>query len=199
MAMTMAASGQALAPPRPPASSLHPLLLLDEFLESLEKENGATNDATRNEPKTAANIENDATIALPEQSLDKRRDHILRVADYLYGGSILEAALAVLDTEGAIRQVTSHPSERKAFLVRGASSRPNQASTDYFCLTQGIQYCSCRSYFERAKSDPKGLCKHLLALKLMPALECPCRKETVPDAEFSGYLIRRMLPRENIC
>ena len=187
-------------PPRPPASSLHPLLLLDEFLESLKKpapakETNAEDDETRID----ANNDNAVTAATRAQSLDKRRDYILRVVDFLYGGSMLEAALAVLDTEGAIRQVTAHPSERHAFLVRGAS-RQNNVATDYFCLVEsdGLQYCSCRSYFERAKNDPKGLCKHLLALKLMLPLECSFRKETVPDAEFSGYLLRRILPRESI-
>lgn len=118
---------------------------------------------------------------------------------------MLEAALAVLETEGAVRQVTAHPSGRTAFVVRGsaaASSRQTTAhvaaASDYFCLcSDEIQYCSCRSYFERAKNDPHGLCKHTLAIKLMPSLACPCRKETVPDAEFSGYLLRRILPRES--
>lgn len=194
--MNNMANGQTFTPPRPPASSLHPLLLLDEFLESLETTNAANEDTVKDDDqKVAANDENAA------QALDKRRDYILRVADYLYGGSMLEASLAVLDTDGAIRQVTAHPSERQAFLVRGAASRQSRVTTDYFCLSSsgdnGIQYCSCRSYFERAKSDPKGLCKHLLALKLMKPLECPCRKETIPDAEFSGYLLRRMLPRDS--
>jgi len=193
-------TGQGSTPPRPPASSLHPLLLLDEFLESLEKSNEGkeTNGGSKDDSRVDANGENAATQAL---SLDKRRDHILRIADFLYGGSMLEAALAVLDTEGVIRQVTASPSERTALLVRGAASRQTNVATDYFCLlaskSDGLQYCSCRSYFERAKNDPKGLCKHLLALKLMSPLECTCRTETVPDAEFSGYLLRRMLPRES--
>lgn len=179
-----------MAPPPPPASSLHPLLLLDEFLESLETNIGANHDNNNNDATTRVDADTEHITAL-----EKRRDYILRVADFLYGGSMLEAALAVLETQGAIRAVTAHPSGRKAFLVRGAASRQAQ---DYFCLlSQEIQYCSCRSYFERAKNDPHGLCKHTLAIKLMPSLACPCRKETVPDAEFSGYLLRRILPRES--
>lgn len=178
---------------RPPTSSLHPLLLLDEFLQSLETENESKeNSDETSETRVDADKKNKAT------ALEKQRDYVLRVADFLYGGSMLEAALAVLETDGAIRKVTSHPSQRSAFLVRGAASRQNHACTDYFCLvSKAIQYCSCRSYFERAKNDPKCLCKHLLAIKLMPSLECPCRNETIPDAEFSGYLLRRLLPRES--
>ena len=181
---------------RPPTSSLHPLLLLDEFLQSLETENESKENAQHDDCDETTRLDADQK---KEQAtaLDKRRDYILRVADFLYGGSMLEAALAVLETEGAIRKVTSHPSKRTLYLVRGATSRQNHASTDYFCLvSEEIQFCSCRSYFERAKNDPKGLCKHLLAIKLRPSLECPCRNETIPDAEFSGYLLRRLLPRE---
>lgn len=113
--VNMATNNQAFPPCRPPSSSLHPLLLLDEFLESLEKEKQAETDAA----KTAANTIN--VTPSPQQSLEKRRDYILRVADFLYGSNMLEAALAVLDTEGAIRQVTAQTSQRSAFLVRGSA------------------------------------------------------------------------------
>jgi predicted nucleic acid-binding Zn finger protein len=186
-----------VVPPRPPASSLHPLHLLDEFLESFGETTctgSSTEDRARGEPQGS-------TGAASEKSLEERRDHVLHVADYLYGGSILEAALAVLDAEGAIRQVCSQPSQRKAFLVRGTSRHSGGVPTQYFCLLAssegGFFYCSCRSYFERAKGDPNGLCKHLLALKLMPVLDCHCREEKVPDAEFSAFILRRMLPRDS--
>jgi predicted nucleic acid-binding Zn finger protein len=197
--------------PRPPVSSLHPLHLLDEFLESFEETTcaaGSMEDRTRPpEPNgdsadVAGSTTTSVVAATDNKSLEERRDHVLRAADYLYGGSILEAALAVLDAEGAIRRVCSKPSQRRAFLVRGTSQRHSGGSvpTDYFCLValseEGFDYCLCRSYFEQAKNDPKGLCKHLLALKLMPVLECPCREETIPDVEFSTFMLRCMLPRD---
>jgi hypothetical protein len=40
------------------------------------------------------------TGAASKKYLEGRRDHVMRVADYLYGGTILEAALAVLEAEG---------------------------------------------------------------------------------------------------
>jgi hypothetical protein len=140
--------------------------------------------------------------AASEKELEERRDHVIRVVDYLYGGSILEAALAVLDAEGAVRQVRSQPSRRMAFLVRGSTSRHSGGvPTDYLCLLAssegGFLYCSCRSYFERAKSDANGLCKHLLALKLMSVFECPCREVNVSDDEFSTFMLKRMLPTDS--
>lgn len=194
---------------RPPVSSLHPLHLLDEFLESFEKTTcAASSMEDRTSPPepngdTADAAGSTTSVVAANKSLEERRDHVLRAADYLYGGSILEAALAVLDAEGAIRRVRSKPSQRRAFLVRGTSQRHSGGSvrTDYFCLVAsfegtGFNYCSCRSYFERAKNDPKGLCKHLLALKLMPVLECSCKEETIPDVEFSTFMLRCMLPRD---
>jgi predicted nucleic acid-binding Zn finger protein len=200
-------SEHTLVLPRPPVSSLHPLHLLDEFLESFGKATctGSSTEGRRAEPNgDHADVAGSITsVAARDKSLEERRDHVLRAADYLYGGSILEAALAVLDAEGAIRQVCSQPSQRKAFLVRGTSRHSGgSVPTDYFCLValseEGFDYCSCRSYFEQAKNDPKGLCKHLLALKLIPVLECPCREETIPNVEFSTFILRRMLPRDSI-
>ena len=194
--------------PRPPVSSLHPLHLLDAFLESFEKTACAASSAegrTRGpEPlgDRAVGVGSTTSVAaMDNKSLEERRDFVLRVADYLYGGSILEAALALLDTEGAIRQVCSQPSKRSAFLVRGTSRHSGGSlPTDYFCLVASLEgcfnYCSCRSYFERAKNDPQGLCKHLLALKLMPILECPFREETIPDVEFSTFMLRCILPHD---
>ena len=156
----------------PPPSCLHPLHLLDQFLDS---------------PATcASDIDS-------EKNEENRQDKIIRVADYLYGGSILEAALAVLDTDGAIRRVRGEPSNRSLFLVRGA--RTSKAPADYYiCLVEhGITYCSCRSYFERAKADPRALCKHLLALKLLPHLDdCSCIDETIADSEYAKFVLRRV-------
>jgi predicted nucleic acid-binding Zn finger protein len=193
-----------LVPPRPHASSLHPLHLLDEFLESFGESacTGSSKEDRAEPQRDSADVACQAsTCAASEKSLEERRDHVIRVADYLYGGSILEAALAVLDAEGAIRRVCSQPSQRMAFLVRGTSRHSGAVLTDYICLLAasegGIVYCSCRSYFERAKSDANSLCKHLLALKLMSVLECPCRELNVPDDEFSTIMLKCMLPRDS--
>jgi hypothetical protein len=61
-----------------------------------------------------------------------------------------------------------------------------------------LYYCSCRSFLERCKmttasSSSACLCKHLLALKLMPVLGIHCSViETTSDEEFSKFALQRI-------
>lgn len=107
-------------------------------------------------------------------------EEILRAADFLAGASIVEGALNILDAPSTIRLLQSP--HRSAFLVRGEES--------YYCSKE-IIYCSCRSFLERSKTDPQTLCKHLLALKLMPYLDVSPVKETVSDADFGKIVMLR--------
>ena len=137
------------------ATTLHPIQLLDRFLTDLE------------------------TLHLEG---DQRQDRILRAADFLLGPSILEGALAILDSPESIRLLQSP--NRCAYLVRGGGF--------YYCSNE-IRYCSCRSFLERTKSDPQTLCKHLLAIKLMPYLGVsPPIQELVSDGDYGRIVMLRV-------
>lgn len=137
------------------ATSLHPIQLLDRFLTDLE------------------------TIQLEG---DQRQDRILRAADFLLGPSILEGALAILDSRESIRVLQSP--NRSAYLVRGGGF--------YYCSNE-IRYCSCRSFLERTKSDPQTVCKHLLAIKLMPYIGVPPPiQELVSDGDYGNIVMLRV-------
>jgi len=142
--------------PTAQASTLHPLHLLDTLLTDLE-----TKDLVQ----------------------DKKQEEILRAADFLLGGSILEGALSVLDSPDTIRLLQS--SHRSVYLVRGGGKG------SYYCSDE-ITYCSCRSFLERAKTDPKTVCKHLLALKLMPHFNVTPTKEIVSDEDYGKIVMLRV-------
>jgi hypothetical protein len=63
----------------------------------------------------------------------------------------------------------------------------------------GMYYCSCRSFLEKSRCTPPGtttICKHLLALKLMPALGVtPSILEFGSDEELSQAVTQRLCPR----
>jgi hypothetical protein len=146
------------------ADALHPLHLLDQILVDFK------------------------TKQLPP---DKKQDEILRAADFLLGGSLLDGALTVLDSSpSTIRHLCSP--HRNVHLVQGSAQGGNRKKCVYYCQTEGIVYCSCRSYFERAKVDPKAICKHLVALKLMPHFSTACcTKEQVSDRDFGTISMLR--------
>jgi hypothetical protein len=125
-------------------------------------------------------------------------EEVLRVADFLYG-STLDGALGLLDTPESITKVVSIPSQRSLHLVRG------QGDNSYFCLLSfdnsqsSVYYCSCRSFLEKSRNSNTGthgaacLCKHLLALQLMPALHVKGSViETVSDEEFGNLILNRI-------
>ena len=179
-----------------PSQAPHPLHLLDQYLGSIEKvETERNSQGIDNKPEETKKAQENAAVILA-----KRREEILRVADYLYGGSSLESALSVLDTEGSVRQICATPSLRGAYLVQGTQkpgTRRSSSVDNYFCLFQpklnkkaAFYYCSCRSFFERAKHDQSNICKHLIALMLMPHLGCSCKVELVSDSDYASMLMR---------
>jgi len=170
----MASSSNAFTDLKPPSSCLHPLSVLDQYLESMNpKENS-------------------------DAGTSKTHDEVLQVVDFLYGNT-LEGALHILDdAEAVIRQIVCN--SRSLYLVRSSSySRGKEDPSSYLCIlpskdcSHPIYYCSCRSFLERSRSTGICLCKHLLALRLMPVLQVQCTTvDTVSDKEFANHVIQQM-------
>jgi predicted nucleic acid-binding Zn finger protein len=164
----------------PPTLLNNPLCQLEDYLQSLD----------------------DDHIILTS-SLDDRQDEILNVAEFLYGHNLLTSALTLLDAcETTVTKFST--TNRSLYLVKGQQQQPskyleNNHSTTYLCLSsRTVEYCSCRSFLEKnakEKNTSVDLCKHLLALKLMPHLStiaCP-QITTVTDDEFANLVLDRTL------
>jgi hypothetical protein len=151
-------------------AELHPLRILDQVLNELEED--------------------------MELSADRRQEEVLRCTDFLMGSGVTEGALSVLDNSSCIRKLSSP--HRCVFLVRGSTSHQSKnrkSSETYYCQpSPEAAYCSCRSFFERAKADENALCKHLLALRLMPHLKVDCVNEEVSDDDFGTIVMLRVFP-----
>ena len=142
-------------------------------------------------------------------------DEMLRLADFLFGNT-LDGALSLLETDPKrdILRLTSLQSKRTMYIVKGRTSRSKGYSSlvttdsSYLCMLpdtsllseeenfdHSIYYCSCRSFLERCRISSNGnaTCKHLLALKLMPALGVDCSiLETSSDEEYSKLALQRL-------
>jgi hypothetical protein len=179
-----------MAHTNPPQVARHPLHLLECYLDSRKHQgepDGGGGTAT-----TGGNPE----LEKADHDKKAREEEVLRVADFLYG-STLDGALGLLDTPESITKVVSIPSQRSLHLVQG------QGDNSYFCLLSSensqssVYYCSCRSFLEKSRnSNTHGaacLCKHLLALQLMPALHVKGSViETVSDEEFGNLILNRV-------
>ena len=136
-------------------------------------------------------VENRPKPANPPDNLQD----IFRVGDLLFG-STLEGALGILDAN-LITRVVSAPSQRMAYLVLPSGGK--QVANKYLCLmphNDGNYYCSCRSFLEKnSRSTSLQLCKHLLALELMPLVGVTCTTmETLTDEEFGRVLVTQAAP-----
>mmetsp|Transcript_4004 Transcript_4004/g.5264 ORF Transcript_4004/g.5264 Transcript_4004/m.5264 type:complete len:214 (-) Transcript_4004:15-656(-) len=149
-------------------------------------------------------------------------DHILRVVLSLFPG-IAEGAMSILDSPSSITRVTSAHSRRSLFLVAAASSSSNSKaaqtqqqtlSSHYFCQLsshmspcgEGVDdptfFCSCRSYLDKNNAvspssveETSGfiLCKHLLAILLVPVMGIqPSQLEMSSDQDFSELILSRI-------
>ena len=221
----------------PPQSCLNPLLVLDQYLASLEQPRTDTSNSTLKETTTTL----------------KRQDEILQTVEFLYG-SALDGALSVLDSTtssvpGRSSSVTAAPPiastvtrfqspQRSLYMVAassvrgraaaaaGLSTAVRQQDSYYLCILpadnqhdtttnsststgSSIYYCSCRSFLEKSRSNSSNsshgattlatagvsLCKHLLALKLMPVLGWTCSTiHFTSEEEFSHALLQRLSP-----
>lgn len=184
-------TGSDLSIPNAPTQCLDPLCVLEHHLESVKPQDRSV-----------------------ERNVD-RQDEILRVADFLFGKT-LNGALALLEppskpslsapsvsptqpTTSCITRITSLPSQRTMYFVEGSSGGRQSPQADYLCMANndqdGLLYCSCRAFWEKTKaaSSNKVVCKHLLAIKLLPALGIKeSVVEAVSDEEFSKLVLSRM-------
>ena len=176
----------------PPQIILNPLFQLEDYLQSLEDENHDPSSTTKT-----------TTTAVNED----RQDEILHVAEFLYGEKPLASALHFLDAaDTTITKISAKNNHRSLYLVSSSSSssswqqQQQQHKNDYLCLCDdSLYYCSCRSFLEKnAKKTKIVLCKHLLALKLLPYLlpnhiPHPRTITTVTDEEFANLVLDRTL------
>lgn len=175
-------------------------ILLNEYLASVES---FQNNATEAQPAISNKI----------PATQQHEDDILRAVDFLYGKTT-EGALAILDataSSGSISKIVSTTSQRSAYLVKGSSSllsRGGMSSSSssseetYLCIVPHVSddvpiyFCSCRSFLERNRhptNEGPCLCKHLLAIRLMPVLKVqPVLMETVSDDGYANILMQRI-------
>jgi hypothetical protein len=155
-----------------------PLLILQYYLASLDSLDKIEKEAEASSSPSEIGLRQRERDRKRQQQEDRRRDEILRTADFLFGGSILEGALAVLDSgESLVTRVVSISSQRSLYLVKGSSSSSQARSQQqaygssslpaaeyYLCLvpnenealqrsSSSIFYCSCRSFLERSRSS----------------------------------------------
>ena len=183
----------------PPEEAINPLHILNSLLKAIDNENDQQED-----DENTTRQSNDGLFphkSDPTRTLQHQQDKILRVGDFVFGSSHMDAAMSVLDNaDKAVRCVRAVPSQRTAFLVEGSNN--TRGNSTYFCLPQQ-QFCTCRSYLERSKKEclysqnnSTVVCKHLLALKLMPYLGIECAQETVSDARYGKLLLERTVLAE---
>jgi hypothetical protein len=163
-------------PSAPPHVLNQPLMQLEDYLLSLGDSNQESS------------------------SLQDRHDEILIVAEFLYGSNLLTAALTLLDSCESMVTKLAASSHRSLYLVKGKDSY-------YMCFCEPhLHYCSCRSFLEKTTKSSNSktssssnnttteLCKHLLALKLVPHLNIAFPQiTTVTDEEFATLVLDRTL------
>jgi hypothetical protein len=181
----------------------HPLDLLDQYLLNLPI-------------PTASKTNNQQIIEISDFLYGKQNNRVSnRVhgssnspspASHPPLGSILEGSLELLDsfddpsqTLAPIRMIIAKDSGRRAIVVRGSQGG---SVPEYLCTLGSVKgsksikrisslgregyHCSCRSFFERLKSDKFALCKHLLAARLAPFL-CMDHEDGDINASTSIY------------
>lgn len=194
---------------RPPESTFHPIVALDTFLSSLRPiESTHVGQMTQN-----------ISVA-PDggERVQSRRKLILRVANTLFG-SMLEGALCTLDSYSITEIVAMQSKRRFVVLVNAPTLRRGSSKQEepghHFCLVPdlmsggqvGLQFCSCRSYFERnkvsmvkryANAQPFAVCKHILALKLRPYLQDDNKiTDTVTEEQFSQEVVKWLYEKKD--
>jgi hypothetical protein len=159
--------------PAPPPQLQDPLSQLDSYLESLKSST--------------------------DNTMHNHHDEILNVAEFLYGSNALGSSMALLDASCGITKVSTPTAlcKRSLYLVKGSKD-----AQYYLCFSakeNAVDYCSCRSFLEKAtklsssthntNGSSPSLCKHLLALKLMPYLSVECPEITTSSHEEFAKLV----------
>jgi predicted nucleic acid-binding Zn finger protein len=155
----------------PPAQILNPVRQLDDYLASIDQR------------------------VMSQEQQDAFLDDLLSVAEFIFGRNTLQAALALLDTTSSASSITKvSTAHRGMFVVNGSNKGGGEQS--YMCILGSVEYCSCRSFLEKtSKADGNStVCKHLLALKLMPHLKVSCPEITTnTETEFSNLVMDRTM------
>lgn len=150
----------------------HPVFHLEDYLRELRVENNDNN--------------------VDSKCREAQQNQILRVAEFLFGNTLLTAALALIDSQDSMfTQVSTL--HRRIWLVQGSGS------SSYMCFacdsnTPNLYFCGCRSFMDKTTKNTHGLpelCKHLLALKLIPVLGIQCPQLHVSDGEFASLVLDR--------
>ena len=201
-------------PPPPPQAGLNPLITLNRYLAGLE-----TLDNTVDSSTIASNRQDEILQTvdfLYGSALDGALSVLESFSNYVSGPTSSAVATAVTRLQSPHRSLyTVSASTTTARGGRGGPSwhqhQQQQDSCCYLCIIPaennhdhpedsdtGIYYCSCRSFLEKCRSTSSGggsLCKHLLALKLMPflGLTCPTVR-LASEEELSRALLQRLLP-----
>jgi hypothetical protein len=175
--------------PMPTKEQIHPVYQLGDFLRMASRKNDIQADHQEG-----------------RDSVEAQQDKIIRVADFLFGNTLLAAALTLLDShESTFTKISSM--HRSIWLVRGSGDAA------YMCYACGdatssstgsdgapnLYFCNCRSFLEKTTKKTTSdqelpeLCKHLLALKLIPPLGITCAQLTVSDSDLAKLVLERTL------
>jgi hypothetical protein len=170
----------------PPPDVYRPLRIFDEYISSLSIDSGTIQ-------------------SLAVTTEEQRHEEILRTANSLFGKT-LEGALKLLDQSSShITRVISLHSNRYAYFVKASSEsssyQPAGTEQYYTCVipdkadernenNKGY-YCSCPAFRDRNRTikDESTICKHLLALKLMPLLGITCAQLEMPNEHDFATLV----------
>jgi hypothetical protein len=170
-------------PPLPPSMTKNPLSQLDEALKQF------TNDIQNHNDHDSSNNNNNAEAN--NINNNNPTNKLLNVTEFLFGTNLLTSTVSIIDNGWNLITELIAPSGRTVHLIRGS-----KGDETYLCLTgSGQYYCSCRSFLEKSskvslmtvagagtivnsttkrQQQPQRnhppICKHLLALKLVPYL-----------------------------
>ena len=162
----------------------HPVYQLERYLESWTE--------TSNDPPSSTTTTNKHTNG-PNHPSTAQQDEIIRVTEFLFGTTLLTAALTLLDSHESIFTKVSSM-HRSLWLVRGSGD------ASYMCFvsskeTPNLYYCNCRSFLEKTTKKTESVvpevCKHLLALQLIPVLGISCPHLTLSEKEFAKLVLER--------
>ncbi|CAM9509716.1 unnamed protein product [Scytosiphon promiscuus] len=115
------------------------------------------------------------TAAAAAAATAAAQTQILKALEFLFCSdrALVESTIQVLDKSRVVK-VVARSTGRSVWLVQGSRGAP------YLCLRE---YCSCRSFQElvRRGGEHPILCKHLLAVRLAPALGVSVEEEVDDD------------------
>jgi len=117
---------------------------------------------------------------------DARRDKALRLANDVFAGEdgreLLDGAIEVLERR-TLRRVVARPSSRNFVAVDAPAGA---AAGGRYCVFD--DFCSCLAFARAAALAPTpAICKHMLAARLAPLVDCIEEKE-IADDQYHAHL-----------